>query len=146
MRSPNLFQPPGAPPHLDIGPSTVCYGSRFPLSQPRLSNRASYLFINANPFFPSMEQAERPVTMGTIRLHLYEWAILQAAEKSLTSSRSRADSGTKQTKFLSLSNRHGEINSHTAATSIHSEQSGFLLMLSLSIHSQISGIQQAGGS
>lgn len=63
-----------------------------------------------------MEQAERPVAMGTIRLHLYEWAILQAAEKSLTSSQSRADSGTKQTKFLNLSNRHGEINSHTAAT------------------------------
>lgn len=33
--------------------------------------------------FPNVEQAERPVPMETIQLHLYEWAILQTAEKIL---------------------------------------------------------------
>lgn len=69
--------------------------------------------------FPSAEQAERPVPMEMIQMHLYEWAILQTAEKSLTSSQLRADSGTKQTKFLNLSNSREEIKSHRAVAGGH---------------------------
>lgn len=61
-------------------------------------------------------------------------------KKSLTSSWSGADSGTKQTKFSTPSNSHGEINSHAAATGRYNGVG--ISTLTLSSHSQSRGIQQ----